>query len=154
MWERWNSLKPDGSFGDVDMNSFNHYAYGAVGDWMYRHIAGIAPLAPGYARFAVAPTPGGGVKHGGGSLESAYGRIATSWSIDGSRFSLDVSVPPGTTAEVTMPRVVASSVQDHGRSAGSAAGISHLRAVTAGAMLSLGSGNYVLTGTVSEGSAR
>ena len=151
MWERWNSLKPDGSFGDVDMNSFNHYAYGAVGDWMYRHIAGIAPLAPGYARFAVAPTPGGGVTHGSGSLESAYGRIATSWTIDGRRFSLDVTVPPGTTAEVTMPKVVASSVQDHGQSAASAAGISQLRSVAAGAKFSLGSGHYVLTGDASDG---
>lgn len=148
MWERWNSLKPDGSFGDVGMNSFNHYAYGAVGDWMYRHIAGIAPLAPGYARFAVAPTPGGGVTHGGGSLESAYGRIATSWTTNASFFTLDVTVPPGTTAEVTMPKVIASSVQDHGQPAASATGISQLHAVAVGAMLSLGSGHYVLTGKV------
>jgi alpha-L-rhamnosidase len=146
MWERWNSLKPDGTFGDVDMNSFNHYAYGAVGDWMYRHIAGIAPLAPGYARFAVAPTPGGGVTHGSGSLESAYGRIATSWAIEGDRFSLDVTVPPGTTAEVTLPEVDAPSVQDSGRPAASVTGITQLHPGALGAELSLGSGHYVLTG--------
>jgi alpha-L-rhamnosidase len=150
MWERWNSLKPDGTFGDVGMNSFNHYAYGAVGDWMYRHIAGIAPLAPGYARFAVAPTPGGGVTHGGGSLESAYGRIATSWSIDGDRFSLDVTVPPGTVAEVTMPGVDVASVQEAGRPAASAQGVSRLRPGDAGALLSLGSGHYVLTGEMRD----
>jgi alpha-L-rhamnosidase len=146
MWERWNSLKPDGSFGDVGMNSFNHYAYGAVGDWMYRHIAGIAPLAPGYARFAVAPTPGGGVTHGGGSLESAYGRIATAWTIDGDRFSLDVTVPAGTTAEVTMPRVDAATVQEGGKPAMTAAGVSGLHAVATGASFSLGSGHYILSG--------
>lgn len=153
MWERWNSLKPDGSFGDVGMNSFNHYAYGAVGDWMYRHIAGIAPLAPGYARFAVAPTPGGGATHGGGSLESAYGRIATSWTIEGGLFALDVTVPPGTTAEVTMPKVDAASVQEQGRSAASVAGISGLHTVATGAMLSLGSGHYVLTGKINNATA-
>lgn len=103
MWERWNSLKPDGSFGDVAMNSFNHYAYGAVGDWMYRHIAGIAPLEAGYRRFAVAPVPGGGLTEGGGSLESAYGRIETAWTLIGDRFALEVTVPAGTTAEVTLP---------------------------------------------------
>jgi alpha-L-rhamnosidase len=146
MWERWNSLKPDGSFGDVGMNSFNHYAYGAVGDWMYRHIAGIAPLAPGYARFAVAPTPGGGVTHGGGSLESAYGRIATAWTIDGDRFSLDVTVPAGTTAEVTMPRVDAATVQEGGKPAMTATGVSGLHPVATGASFSLGSGHYVLSG--------
>lgn len=103
MWERWNSLKPDGSFGDVTMNSFNHYAYGAVGDWMYRHIAGIAPVEPGYRRFAVAPVPGGGLTHGGGSLDTAYGRIATAWTLSAGRFHLDVTVPAGTTADVTLP---------------------------------------------------
>lgn len=150
MWERWNSLKPDGSFGDVGMNSFNHYAYGAVGDWMYRHIAGIAPLAPGYARFAVAPTPGGGVTHGGGSLESAYGRIATSWNIEGTRFSLDIVVPPGTSAEVTLPGVDSASVQESGQPAGSMAGVSQMHEVATGAMLTLGSGHYVLTGQIKQ----
>jgi alpha-L-rhamnosidase len=103
MWERWNSLKPDGSFGDVVMNSFNHYAYGAVGDWMYRHIAGIAPIEPGYRRFAIAPVPGGGLTHGGGSLDTAYGRITTAWTVNGDRFHLDLTVPPGSRADVTLP---------------------------------------------------
>jgi alpha-L-rhamnosidase len=103
MWERWNSLKPDGSFGDVVMNSFNHYAYGAVGDWMYRHIAGIAPLEPGYRRFAVAPVPGGGLSEGGGRFDSAYGRIETAWRLTGDRFALEVTVPAGSAAEVTLP---------------------------------------------------
>ncbi|QWT19423.1 glycoside hydrolase family 78 protein [Bacillus sp. NP157] len=103
MWERWNSLKPDGTFGDVVMNSFNHYAYGAVGDWMYRHIVGIAPLEAGYRRFAVAPVPGGGLTYGGGHFDSAYGRIQTAWTVKGERFSLALTVPVGTTAEVTLP---------------------------------------------------
>jgi hypothetical protein len=121
MWERWNSLKPDGSFGDVVMNSFNHYAYGAVGDWIYRHIAGIAPLEAGYRRFAVAPMPGGGLSEGGGSLESSYGRIETAWRLTGDRYALEVTVPPGSTAEVALPD---------------------------GARRTLGSGHYRLTATV------
>ena len=61
VWERWDSMLPDGTINPGEMTSFNHYALGAVADWMHRVIGGIAPLEPGYARVLVAPLPGGGL---------------------------------------------------------------------------------------------
>ena len=61
IWERWNSINPDGTFNDVGMNSFNHYAYGAVGEWMYRTLAGVSAAEPGYHKVLIAPTPGNGI---------------------------------------------------------------------------------------------
>ena len=60
IWERWDGIKPDGSFQDVSMNSYNHYAYGAIGDWMYQNMAGIDLVEPGFKKFVIAPKPGGG----------------------------------------------------------------------------------------------
>ncbi|MEO9322933.1 family 78 glycoside hydrolase catalytic domain [Nocardioides sp. C4-1] len=114
MWERWNSIMPDGSFGDVTMNSFNHYAYGAVGDWMYQNIGAIKALEPGYEKIRVAPQPGGGVTSGKGSLQSVYGPIATDWSLDGDDLSLAVDVPVGTTADVVLPADNTYSVLEGG----------------------------------------
>lgn len=103
MWERWDSIRPDGSFQDAGMNSFNHYAYGSVGEWMYANIAGIAPGAPGFRKIVVRPRPGGGVTRAGGRFDSRYGPVTTRWEKDGSRFALAVALPPNTTAEVWVP---------------------------------------------------
>ncbi|MBI0382736.1 family 78 glycoside hydrolase catalytic domain, partial [Streptomyces albiflaviniger] len=73
MWERWDSIKPDGSFQDVGMNSFNHYAYGSVGEWMYQNITGIAPAAPGFREIVIRPRPGGEVRSAEGRYDSLYG---------------------------------------------------------------------------------
>src|SRR5690606_10940051 len=77
IWERWDGIKPDGSFQDASMNSFNHYAYGAIGEWLYRVVAGIEvdPAAPGYKRFHIQPQPGGQLSYVNASLDSMYGRI-------------------------------------------------------------------------------
>ncbi|WP_039934475.1 alpha-L-rhamnosidase [Streptomyces viridochromogenes] len=103
MWERWDSIRPDGSFQDAGMNSFNHYAYGSVGEWMYANIAGIAPGEPGYRRVLVRPRPGGSLKRAQGRLHSVRGPISTRWTLDGERFSLSLGVPANTTAEVWIP---------------------------------------------------
>ncbi|MFG3255032.1 family 78 glycoside hydrolase catalytic domain [Streptomyces sp. NPDC048172] len=118
MWERWDSIKPDGSFQDVGMNSFNHYAYGSVGSWMYETIAGIAPGGPGFRRIVVRPRPGGGVRRASGRHRTPYGTVATGWSLEGGsggdRFTLDVTVPVNTTAEVWVPAKRASDVSREG----------------------------------------
>ncbi|MEU4148824.1 alpha-L-rhamnosidase [Streptomyces sp. NPDC026659] len=103
MWERWDSIKPDGTFQDAGMNSFNHYAYGSVGEWMYAHIAGIAPAAPGFRKILVRPRPGGGVTEAHARFDSVYGRISTDWKTDAQGFRLTLAVPPNTTAEVWIP---------------------------------------------------
>jgi hypothetical protein len=103
MWELWNSISADGSFADPSMNSFNHYAYGAVGDWMYENIAGLQAGLPGYKQSVIAPHPGGGLTSAAGSLETSYGELSSSWQVTASGLKLEVSVPVNTTAEVRIP---------------------------------------------------
>lgn len=115
MWERWDSIKPDGSFQDAGMNSFNHYAYGSVGEWMYANIAGIAPAAPGFREILVRPRPGGGVTEAEGRYDSVRGPVITRWKLDDDGFRLALTVPANTTAEVWIPATEAAQVT-HGTS--------------------------------------
>ncbi len=104
IWERWDSMLPDGTINPGQMTSFNHYALGAVADWMHRVIGGIAPLAPGYSEVLIAPQPGGGITWARTSLESPHGRIAVSWQQPSAGpFDLDLTVPDGVTALVRLP---------------------------------------------------
>jgi alpha-L-rhamnosidase len=103
IWERWDSMLPDGSINPGEMTSFNHYAYGAVADWLHRVVAGLAPAAPGYRKLRVSPRPGPGITSASATHETPYGPAAVSWSVDGSAFTLEVTVPPNTTAEVLLP---------------------------------------------------
>ncbi len=105
MWERWDGIRPDSSFEDPGMNSFNHYAFGAVGDWMYRTIGGIVldPRAPGGKKVRIAPRVGGGLTHARASLETLYGTVVSSWRLDGQQLVLDVTVPPNTSADIALP---------------------------------------------------
>ncbi|MFC7598400.1 family 78 glycoside hydrolase catalytic domain [Terrabacter sp. GCM10028922] len=103
VWERWDSMLPDGTINPGEMTSFNHYALGAVADWMHRTIGGIVPLAPGYDRVAIAPQPGGGLSWAKASLRTRRGLIATHWSIDDETMTLHLEVPAGVTAVVRLP---------------------------------------------------
>jgi alpha-L-rhamnosidase len=103
IWERWNSMLPDGSINPGQMTSFNHYALGAVADWMHRILAGLAPAAPGYRRLRVAPRPGGHLSSAAATHESPYGRAEVAWTLDGETFTLDVNVPPNADAEISLP---------------------------------------------------
>ncbi|WP_431217921.1 alpha-L-rhamnosidase C-terminal domain-containing protein [Puia sp. P3] len=87
------------------MNSFNHYAYGAIGDWMYKTIAGINPVdsAPGYKKILFQPRPGGGLTRAAARLRTLFGAVSSSWTLSNGRFTLDVTVPPNTTAELDLP---------------------------------------------------
>ncbi|MGY1808630.1 glycoside hydrolase family 78 protein [Blastococcus sp. SYSU D00669] len=103
VWERWDSMLPDGSINPGEMTSFNHYAYGAVADWLHRTVAGLAAAEPGYRRLRIAPRPGPGITSAAATHETPYGPAAVSWTVDGTAFALEVTVPPGTTAEVSLP---------------------------------------------------
>ena len=110
VWERWDSMLPDGTINPGEMTSFNHYALGAVADWMHRVIGGIAPLEPGYARVLVAPQPGGGLTWARASLATRRGSVAVSWRQDpDDRFTLDVDLPEGVGALVRLPTVLRTS---------------------------------------------
>lgn len=108
IWERWDSLRPDGTVnvdgtGEGNMVSFNHYAYGAVGSWLYSRVAGLEMTAPGYRTFRIAPIPGGGLTHARATHRSPYGEIISEWEIADKVFRLHVVVPEGTEAEIVLP---------------------------------------------------
>jgi alpha-L-rhamnosidase len=103
IWERWDSMLPDGSINPGEMTSFNHYALGAVADWIYQVVLGIRPAEPGYRRILIQPTPGPGIDWAKGAYDSASGRIEVSWSGTAEAFSLDVTIPAGIEAEIVLP---------------------------------------------------
>lgn len=105
IWERWDGQKPDGSFQNPGMNSFNHYAYGAVGDWLYRKVAGIDldPANPGFKAFVIKPHPGHEMNEVQASHFSPYGTISSAWKIEDGQFTLTVEIPVNTSAEVYVP---------------------------------------------------
>ena len=103
IWERWDSLLPDGSVNPGEMTSFNHYALGAVADWLHRTVAGLAPAEPGYRKIAIRPRPGGGLLHASARHLTPYGLAESRWSIEGQTIHVSVIVPPNTTASVILP---------------------------------------------------
>ncbi len=114
IWERWDSLLPDGRVNPSGMTSFNHYAFGAVADWLHRTVAGLAPAEPGYRRLRMAPRPGGGLTRASARLRTPYGLAACSWTLDDGRLSVEMTIPANTSAEVSLPdgieRIVGSGV--------------------------------------------
>ena len=129
VWERWDAIRPDGSIHpgtmqaiegesepDGHMLSFNHYAYGAVVEWVYRHVAGIAPDLPGYRRIRFAPRPHVSLSRARASIETPYGRAAIAWQIDGAGSLVsEVSLPFGTTGIFSGALTDRSQVTTDGR---------------------------------------
>jgi len=105
IWERWDGIRPDGSFQTPGMNSFNHYAYGAIGDWMYRVVAGIDTKAdaPGYKQITIKPTIDERLKSASAEYETYYGKIKSSWKVENGKVQLDVEIPANTKATIYVP---------------------------------------------------
>jgi alpha-L-rhamnosidase len=103
VWERWDSMLPDGTINPGQMTSFNHYALGAVADWMHRVVGGIAPLKPGYASVLVAPQPGGGLTDVETSLETRHGRVSVHWTVKDGRMTVDAELPDGVDGVLRLP---------------------------------------------------
>jgi alpha-L-rhamnosidase len=103
VWERWDSLLPDGSINRTEMTSFNHYALGAIADFLHRVVAGLAPAEPGYRTLLVRPRPGGGLTHAEATLITPYGAASVSWTRPDDRLAVDVVVPIGSHARVELP---------------------------------------------------
>jgi len=112
IWERWDGIKPDGTFQDPIMNSFNHYAYGAIGEWLYSYVAGICvdEENPGYKHFFLQPHPGGGLTNASSSLKTLYGVIQSDWKIEGNTTYYSCTVPPNTTATVCFDNAISEEV--------------------------------------------
>jgi alpha-L-rhamnosidase len=103
IWERWDSMLPDGSINPGEMTSFNHYALGAVADWLHRVVAGLAPAAPGYRRIEIKPVPGGGLTAARARHRTPYGLAECAWQIDGGVMTVEVEIPANTSATVHLP---------------------------------------------------
>jgi alpha-L-rhamnosidase len=105
IWERWDGQKPDSTFQDKGMNSFNHYAYGAIGKWMYEVVAGIGidEEHPAYKHIIIQPRPGGGLKHAKASHQSMYGEIVSGWKLEEEKLTMEVVIPANTTATIHIP---------------------------------------------------
>jgi alpha-L-rhamnosidase len=105
IWERWDAILPDGRVNEagIGMISFNHYAFGAVADWMHRVVGGLAPAAPGWRELRIAPRPGGGLTSASSRLDTPYGPALAAWELDGHTVTVHAVVPPNTTACVVLP---------------------------------------------------
>ncbi len=125
IWERWEAIKPDGTpstggseghapGSEPSMISFNHYAYGAVVDWVYRNVLGLTSLAPGYRQVSIAPRPTKSIEWAKGSIETGYGKYSIDWKLDGSKLHAKVTVPFGVDAKLNLPVTEASTILVNG----------------------------------------
>jgi alpha-L-rhamnosidase len=103
IWERWDSMLPDGSINPGQMTSFNHYAFGAVADWLHRTVAGLAPETAGYRKLRVAPVPIAGLDHASTRHETPYGLAEAGWTARDGQIVVRAVVPANTTAVVVLP---------------------------------------------------
>ena len=103
IWERWDGILPDGSLHEPSMNSFNHYSYGSVGDWLYRVVAGIRETSPGYRTLKLAPTLTKGLESVRAQFESVYGTVVSGYECKEGKLRVFVTVPANCTAEVVIP---------------------------------------------------
>ncbi|MBN2639413.1 MAG: family 78 glycoside hydrolase catalytic domain [Bacteroidales bacterium] len=112
IWERWDGIKPDGTFQDPIMNSFNHYAYGAIGEWLYSYVAGILvdENNPGYKHFYLQPHVGGGLTYVNSGFESMYGKIESNWKLNQNRMIYSCTIPPNSSATVCFENMNISEV--------------------------------------------
>lgn len=150
-WERWDGYTAGRGFQDSGMNSFSHYAFGAVGEWMYRNIVGLNPDAPGWQQFTIRPRPGGGLTWAKGSYESIRGKIACDWKIDAARITMSIQIPANTTATVFVPSTDSAAVTEGGKPAAKSPGVEFLRAEPGAAVFKVGSGKYTFSAPAPAG---
>ncbi len=141
IWEHWDGIKPDGSFWSSDMNSYNHYAYGTVGDWMFQVMAGldIDESSPGYKHIIFKPLPGEGIKHAKAFLDTMYGMAGIQWRIENNRMIIEVTIPPNTTATLFFPFLTDASLVEMPENTRK---ITDIRENTEDITVKLGSGCY------------
>lgn len=154
VWERWNSYSAQAGFGPVSMNSFNHYAYGAIMEWMYAYMAGISrdPESPGFKDFVLQPhlDPTGRITHVKGSHESPYGEIRSEWRVTdgGKTLAYEVTVPANSRATLRVPALSADSVREGRTPLARVDGVRPLGHTDGTASFQLPPGHYSLTSTL------
>ncbi len=144
IWERWDGQKPDSSFQTPGMNSFNHYAYGAIGDWMYRKMVGLDTYEDGvgYKHIKIQPHIGGSFTHASASLQTYYGKLSSGWKVETGRILMDVEIPANTTATVYIPTPKAGDITESGKALSAENGITITGTEEGYVVLQLGSGTY------------
>jgi alpha-L-rhamnosidase len=143
VWERWNSIDAEGQFGPMDMNSFNHYANGAVGDWMFQHLGGLQMLAAGYKRARIAPLVSHpALSHAQASLRTPYGLLSCEWRRTGEGLHVNVQVPVGTEAEIALPAAKPQLVRSGPHAASRSPGVRRAHWKNGVLDLQVGSGRY------------
>ncbi len=142
MWERWDGWTPGGGFQTIGMNSFNHYAFGAVGEYLYGEVGGINPASPGYKSIRIQPVPGDGLTWANTSLDSVQGPISTAWTNSGGVFDLTTVIPLNTSAQIYVPTTNAASVTESGVAASTAPGVTYIGTSNDYAIFNVGSGRY------------
>jgi alpha-L-rhamnosidase len=147
IWERWDGIRPDSTFEVPSMNSFNHYSYGAIGDWMYRVMAGIDTYsdAPGYKHIRIQPHPGGGFDSAKASLQTYYGLVSSSWKTSGSHLTMDVTIPANTSATIYVPASDEASAKESDRALGGRNDLSIKGREGKYLVVEVGSGSYHFT---------
>ena len=142
IWERWNGWTPEDGFGDPGMNSFAHYSFGAVYQWMVENLGGIRTDAPAYKSIIIAPVLDEKLTYARTSYASIRGRIATAWKKDKAGLTLDVTIPPNTTAILRLPTTNGAKLTEGGQPLAKAAGVKYLRTEGDRVLLALDSGSY------------
>ncbi len=152
IWERWDGIKPDDSLQNPEMNSFNHYAYGAIGHWLFSGVAGIQidESKPGYKHTLIRPQLGGDLDFAKAELMTGYGRLASHWQFTDDAFLLDITIPPNTTATVTLPIPQPDMITDGGQSLAHRSTILKIDADATSTHITIGSGQYNFTVPLSE----
>ncbi|MEQ1893699.1 MAG: family 78 glycoside hydrolase catalytic domain, partial [Planctomycetota bacterium] len=145
IWERWDGWTPEKGFQDPGMNSFAHYSFGSVAQWMFQNIGGIRADAPGFAHLVLAPRPGGGLTHARARHDSIRGPVEVAWQLEGGKLTLAVEVPPNVGATLLIPTRDAASVTEGGRPVARAVGVRERARTADGLELELASGRYEFT---------
>jgi alpha-L-rhamnosidase len=143
IWERWDGQKTDSTFQDAGMNSFNHYAYGAIGDWMYRVSAGIETMTPGYKHLLIQPHPTAKLEYSRASFESQYGTVASGWERKGEKIIIKVQVPVNSKATLLLPAKRAEQITESGKPLSLNKNFSEIKAIDSVIKLETGSGSYL-----------
>ena len=148
IWERWNSFSKDRGFGDVKMNSFNHYSLGSCGEWMFRSMLGIESDGAGFKKIVMKPEFGEGITWARGHYDSIHGRIASDWKVEEDKFHWQITVPPNTTATIHVPATASTGVTESGEPAKQAEGVNFLRMEEGRAVFEVGSGTYTFNASL------
>jgi alpha-L-rhamnosidase len=150
IWERWDGWTEEKGFQNPGMNSFNHYAFGSVGEWFFRFVAGIDldPEIPAYKRFKIQPHVGGGLEYARAEYNSIHGKIVSGWKLENGKLLMNVTIPANTSAFVYVPAEDISQVTESGKPVKDTEGVKFLRMEKGTAVFKVDSGSYIFESIV------